>query len=283
MTTSMSSINDQLTEIYVMVDDFLKAHPTRAKWRHSPNDLPPFTDAEVLTIALMQGCFEVQSLKRTYLLVAANGSRAFPQLCSYKQWIARLHALTTAIDALLAAATALPEDTPTFYLVDSKPIPLCHSLRHWRVRLMREDGARFGKTAKGWFFGFKLHVLRPISGRIVNLVLTPANWDDRNPALSLVLRCDSSITLGDLGYRGEKTATLLAEEAEMLLLTRQDAPWHQFLLSQVRQAVETSFSQWWYKFIDRVFSRSWQGLWNTIKLKVLHYNLCHFSTFIECQ
>lgn len=28
-------------------------------------------------------------------------------------------------------------------------------------------------------------------------------------------------------------------------------------------------------FIDRVFSRSWQGLWNTIKLKVIHYNLCH--------
>jgi len=24
-----------------------------------------------------------------------------------------------------------------------------------------------------------------------------------------------------------------------------------------------------------VFSRSWNGLWNTIKLKVLHYNLVH--------
>jgi len=47
------------------------------------------------------------------------------------------------------------------------------------------------------------------------------------------------------------------------------------LLSQVRQAIETTFSQLWYKFIDRVFSRSWQGLWNTIKLKVIHYNLCH--------
>jgi hypothetical protein len=24
-----------------------------------------------------------------------------------------------------------------------------------------------------------------------------------------------------------------------------------------------------------VFSRSWLGLWNTIQLKVIHYNLCH--------
>ena len=271
----MPTINDQLTEIYVVVDDFFKAHPKLAKWRHSPNDTPPFTDAEVLTIALMQGCLGVQSLKETYKKIAANYRTAFPHLCSYKQWIGRVHALSRQTDALLRATTALPEGVEALYLVDSKPIPVCHSLRHWRVRLLREDGAHFGKTKKGWFFGFKLHALRHISGRIVNVVLTPANWDDRDPALCLALSADGGITLGDLGYRGEKSAELLAEEAEMLLLTRADAPQHKFLLSQVRQAIETTFSQLWYKFIDRVFSRSWQGLWNTIKLKVIHYNLCH--------
>jgi transposase len=271
----MPTINHQLTEIYVMVDDFFKAHPLLAVWRHSPNNSPRFTDSEVLTIALMQGCLGVQSLKETYQKIADNYASAFPQLCSYQQWLGRVHALSRQLDALLAATSALPEGAESLYLIDSKPIPLCDSLRHWRVRLLREDGARFGKTRKGWFFGFKLHALRHISGRIINLVLTPANWDDRDPALCLTLRADGGITLGDLGYCGVPAAQLLAEEAEMLLLTRQDAPRHKFLLSRVRQAVETTFSQLWYKFIDRVFSRSWQGLWNTIKLKVIHYNLCH--------
>lgn len=271
----MPSINDQLTEIYVVVDDFFKAHPHSAQWRHSPNDAPPLTDAEVLTIALMQGPLGVQSLKETYQKIADNYRPAFPQLCSYQQWLHRVHALSRQIGALLAATTALPEGAEAFYLLDSKPIPLCHPVRHGRVRSLREDGAHFGKTKKGWFFGFKLHTLRHIGGRIVNVVLTPANWDDRAPALCLVLSADGGICLGDLGYRGEQAAELLAEEAEMLLLTRADAPQHKFLLSQVRQAVETTFSQLWYKFIDRVFSRSWQGLWNTIKLKVIYYNLCH--------
>jgi hypothetical protein len=42
----------------------------------------------------------------------------------------------------------------------------------------------------------------------------------------------------------------------------------------VRERIETVFSGLWARFIDRVFSRSWEGLWSTLKLKMLHYNLC---------
>jgi hypothetical protein len=58
-------------------------------------------------------------------------------------------------------------------------------------------------------------------------------------------------------------------------MTRDQAPAHRFVLSQVRQQVETTFSQLWRKVVGRVFSRSWEGLWNTIQLKVLYSNLCH--------
>jgi len=111
------------------------------------------------------------------------------------------------------------------------------------VRLLRDEGAYFGKTSKGWFFGFKRHGLRHISGRILKLVLTPGNWDDREPALALVETVDGGITLGDLGYRGPECRGRLAEAAEMLLLTRDQAPTHQCTLSHVRQGIETTFSQ----------------------------------------
>lgn len=271
----MSSIVDHLTTLYVFVDDFLLTRSTLAHWRRSPHRSPAFADAEVLTIALLQGCFEVASLKQTYRLVAQNYRSAFPHLCSYRQWMARLQALAAQISALLAATTRLPAHRPAFYLIDAKPLPVCHRLRHGRVRLLREEGAYWGKTSKGWFFGFKLHLLRHIEGRIVNVVLTPANWDDRAPVLALLDGVDGGVTLGDLGYRGRQRAEEWAEEADMLVLTRAEAPEQKFLLAQVRQAIETSLSQLWYKFIDRVFSRSWRGLWNTVQLKVIHYNLRH--------
>jgi hypothetical protein len=268
------SIEHQMTQIYCFIDDYLKAHPRQARWRRSPHDCPRFTDAEVLTVALLQGSFQVPTLKQTYRLVRANFSTAFPHLPSYAEWLRRLHQLTIHVGLLLEATSAL-DTSAAFYLVDSKPIPVCHQLRHGRVRLLREDGARFGKSSKGWFFGFKLHALRHISGRFLNIVLLPASCDDRDPLLALSEGSDGGILIGDLGYRGKPAAELMAQEAEVLLITRHDAPAQKKLLSQVRQAIESSFSQLWHRFIDRVFSRSWNGLWNTIKLKVLFYNIRH--------
>jgi DDE family transposase len=269
----MFSIEDRLVQLYVFVDDFCQTRPDLANWRHSPHQQPAFSDAEVLTIALLQSELEVASLKQTYRLIAANYRAAFPCLCSYSQWMARVQALTALLQALLRATTNLAPEAAAFYLIDAKPIPVCHPLRHRRVRLLREEGAWFGKTSKGWFFGFKFHVLRHIDGRLVNLILTPGHWDDRVPVLALLDGVAGGVSLGDLGYRGQQRAAEWAEEADMLVLTRADAPEYKFLLAQVRQAIETSFSQLWYKFVDRVFSRSWRGLWNTIQLKVLHYNL----------
>ena len=271
----MPSIEHRMAEIYCFVDDFLKARPALLRWRRSPHAAPRFTDAEVLTIALLQSDLGTDTLKRTYELVAGNWRAAFPRLPSYAQWLARLHRLSRHVGELLAASCAHAATAARLYLIDSKPIPLCHPTRHGRVRLLREDGARFGKSTKGWFFGFKLHALCHVAGRVMNLLLTPANYDDREPAPAAADGVEGGVVIGDLGYRGPGCAAALAEEAESLLLTRADAPGHKFLLSRVRQGVETMFSRWWRQFIDRVFSRSWAGLWNTIKLKVLRYNLVH--------
>lgn len=262
-----------MTSIYCFVDDFFKAHTNLANWRRSPNHRPAFTDAEVITIALMQSHLGVASLKTTYQLIADNFASAFPRLCSYQQWIARLHTLTPIIGRIFESARLLGRCR--LYLIDSKPIPVCKAIRHGRVRLLRDEGAYFGKSSAGWFFGFKLHLLRDIKGCIIDAILTAGNLDDRVPASELAEAVDGGILLGDLGYGGPRLANLLAEENELLLMTRRDVAEKRELHSSVRQAIETMLSQLWHKFIDRVFSRSWNGLWNTIKLKLLSYNLHH--------
>jgi hypothetical protein len=108
-----SGFETHLLECYLLVDDYLQSNPKVAAWRRSNNDDPDFTDAEVIVIALMRGDFRTDTLKRTYQLAIANTKGAFPDRAGYKQWIRRLR--------------QLPD----------------------RVRLLAEDGAKFGARGLG--------------------------------------------------------------------------------------------------------------------------------------
>lgn len=238
----MCSIEHQMIEIYCFIDDYLKAHPRRAGWRRSPNAKPAFTDAEVLTIALLQGSFGCATLKKAYLLVRANWRAAFPHLVSYKQWLARLHALTALVGQLTEAARPSQMPGSALYLIDSKPIPACKPIRHGRVRLLREEGASWGKSTTGWFFGFKLHLLSHLDGHIRGGVLLPANFHDRAAAPALSLSVAGGVLLADLGYVSAPLAETMADEAQMLLITPKDGgqlhEQRRALISSLRERVK---------------------------------------------
>lgn len=272
----MVPIVDQLIERYLFVSEYLRDHPDLAGWRHSNNAQPAFTDAEVITIGLMQGALGVDTLKKTYHIIAANFREWFPRLISYQQWLARLHALSEVIGRLVWASVQTTGHELRVYVFDSKPIPVCKPIRHGRVRSLREEGAYWGMTHAGWFFGFKLHVLIHISGVILDAVLTPGHCAEGAVALRLSEAIGGGVGLGDTSYGGQPVRAALADEADLVVVTPGTAgKGRKRLISQVRERIETVFSDLWRAFVDRVFSRSWEGLWNTIKLKLLAYNLGH--------
>ena len=268
----MTTINHQLVQIYCFVDDALKANPEWAAWRHSNHARPRFTDAEVLTLALIQHSLGVPTLAKTYDLIAANYGSAFPNLPSYPQWIARLHALDEVVGHLVSLAAGAFGHT-RLYLFDALPLPLCVPLRHGRVRLLREDGASFGKSSKGWFFGFKLHVVTDIDGRVWQALMTSAPTQDRQAVEALASALDGGIGIGDANYSGAAFQQEVGDQTELQMVTWIEAKPARSLLGQLRIRIEGVFAKLWAKFIDRIYSRSWVGLWNTVKLKILHYNL----------
>jgi transposase len=272
----MASITHQLTVLYVFVADFLEQHPGLADWRRSNNDQPVFTDAEVLTIGLMQGCLGVATLKQTYSLIANNYREAFPRLCCYAQWLARLHRLSKIVGHLIFEAIQRHSMPGCLYLLDSKPIPVCKPIRHGRVRLLREEGAYFGKSSTGWFFGFKVHVLVHHSGVILAVLFTPANCPDRDPDVmhTLLSMAAGGGVLVDMGYQDKELVAELEADYGLRLINPAQAGEKRALISSLRERIETTFSGLWNRFVDRVLSRSWQGLWNTVLLKMLHFNLC---------
>jgi hypothetical protein len=91
-------------------------------------------------------------------------------------WLSESHERFCALEyedwrQLLQAAGLRAPLGERFYILDSKPVPVCKPIRHGRVRLLREEGAYFGKSSTGWFFGFKLHALVHQSGAILAALL----------------------------------------------------------------------------------------------------------------
>lgn len=268
------SVIHQMTVLFVTIDDFLNKQPQWRQWRRSPNSRPLFSDAEVLTVALLQGCLKVATLKHAHRIVATDFATAFPCLPSYSQFMARLHALPALVGRLIQHV--LPHLEGEVYLMDSKPIPVCKPIRHGRVRLLREDGAYFGKNSCGWYFGFKLHAITHQNGTIICAYLTPANVHDRDASLALAQAVDGGVVLADRAYQTKETETLLDEQAELTLVTpKNPGTANRALISSLRERIETTFSQLHDRFIDRVYSRSFHGLWNAVKLKILHLNFCN--------
>ncbi|WP_374982344.1 transposase [Salinibacter ruber] len=108
-------------------------------------------------------------------------------------------------------------------MVDSFPIPLCQPVRHGRVRLPGEDGAYFGRSAKGWFFGFQVHALiHQPTGAVLTAIPLPGNWDgrrswdDRWVVRALALSTAEGILLGDQGYSGKETFDWPCGQAQTL-------------------------------------------------------------------
>jgi hypothetical protein len=131
----------QRTAISCVVDEFCKTRPALAQWRRSPPAQPPFSEAEVLSLALWQGGLEGATLNQTYRLGAETGRAAFPTLPSYPPGLTRWPQRLPHVGELVAAPCGPRPSAARLFLLASKPHPLCQPLRPGRVRLWRDEGA----------------------------------------------------------------------------------------------------------------------------------------------
>jgi hypothetical protein len=99
--------------------------------------------------------------------------------------------------------------------VDATSIEVCKPYRIKRHKTFAGAAAR-GKTTKGWFFGFKLHLVIAPTGELVKVKLTPGNKDDRK-ALETMTEGLFGKVCGDRGYLGKDFATKLADKGIQMI------------------------------------------------------------------
>lgn len=191
-----------VTDLFCKIDDFFLPALTSAKITRTPSLHP----SEIATILNLFSQSHYDSLKHFYLeqILDGNFKSYFPHAVSYK-WFNQL--IPTALLPLCLSLDKHRGEETGLYVVDSSAIEVCHIKRASSHKVFKGFASK-SKSTKGWFFGFKLHLLINHIGELMSFKISPATTDDRKTVLSLAEGL-IGLLLGDRGYISEKLKKIL--------------------------------------------------------------------------
>ena len=176
------------TALYVRTDDLLKASPERhSVAARRSGSRPKITDAELITLAVMQALLGYTSEARWLRYTRSHLRHLFPYLPKqpgYNKRLRRLGATIGWLVGVLARDTTLWTDD--VWVADSTPVECARS----RETVRRSDlagWAEYGYCASHsrFFWGLRLHLLCTLHGLPVGFALTGAKADERQTLLGI--------------------------------------------------------------------------------------------------
>lgn len=219
------------TALYVTCDDLLKSHPERVPARPVIGLQPQITDAELLTLAVMQALLGYTSERRWLRYAHAGMLGMFPTLPGQSGYNKRLRKLADTMAWLVSALGAQTNiGTDDVWIVDSTPVE-CGRSRETAKRSDLAGWAEYGYCASHsrYFWGLRLHLLCTLHGLPMGWALTGAKADEREvlieiltttPTLTSTTKTSATI-IGDKNYYGKAfEAGLDAAGLDLLRPTR---------------------------------------------------------------
>jgi hypothetical protein len=214
------------TALYVTIDDLLQEAPHLAPWRPRVGIVPKLSDAELLTLAVMQALLGFTSEARWLRYAGRHLRHLFPYLPGQPGYNKRLRRTAELLGHLIRAMardTALWSDD--VWVADSTPVE-CGRSRQTTKRSELAGWAQYGYCASHsrYFWGLRLHLVCTLHGLPVTIALTGAKADERQVLLDLltiepqlVAARPGQVLIADKNYYGQEFERVLARLGLRLL------------------------------------------------------------------
>jgi hypothetical protein len=238
-----------VTALYVTIDDALRTHAHLRRWRPEVGLAPKLSDAELLTMAVLQALLGFTSETRFLRHAKAHLLHLFPYVphqSGYNKRLRRAENQLIVVIRLLAKDTELWGDDT--WVMDSTPVE-CGRSRPTVLRSELAGWASYGYCASHsrWFWGLRLHLVCTPSGLPVTFALANPKIDEREVARDLFesepgLLRPGQIILADKGYASKEFETYLAEHGATLVRPAMARERHRAttpLLKPLRQLIES--------------------------------------------
>jgi len=222
----VTELDTLATALFVKTDDLIKGLPQLAPWRPRVGIAPQLSDAELVTLAMMQAMLGFTSETRWLRHARAHLRHLFPYLPKqpgYNKRLRKAAELVRRVTRELAADTALWTDD--VWVVDSTPVE-CGRSRETAKRSDLAGWAQYGYCASHsrYFWGLRLHLVCTLAGLPIAFALTGAKADERETLLDifaadpeLVSDRPGQTLIGDKNYFGREFEARLADIGIKLL------------------------------------------------------------------
>lgn len=189
------------------------------KFKLIPNDTPikgrplKIKKIEALTLALYQH----QSTRATKQSLFDDFKTQLN--CSYKTLVVNMNKSgALALRILFILMRIGRKDAHLVKLTDATDIPVCLNKNAKRNKTMR-GLATWGHSGKGFYYGLKMTLTRDIAGRMLGLMFTPANANDRE-IFRKINKDIEGIIVADAGYVSKKLEKDMNVEGKRWCLIR---------------------------------------------------------------
>lgn len=156
---------NKIISLYLEISEYYESTLQYFCQRFSNNNMPAFTDQEVITIYLMGIIEGLRKIKDIYQHAKGYWNGLFPALPSYAAFNHRLNRLENVFPVLLECyQDKLPltvYDPMNYRVVDSMPIVMAQNNRRFKASVAQELADKGGYCAakRLYYYGVKLHVL----------------------------------------------------------------------------------------------------------------------------
>jgi Transposase DDE domain len=208
------------TALYVTIDDLLQAAPELMPWRPVVGIMPKLSDAELVTLAVMQALLGFVSEARWLRHAQRHLRHLFPYLPGQSGYNKRLRRAGDLLRQLIrVVACQTPWWTDDVWIVDSTPIQ-CGRSRQTTQRSDLAGWASYGycPSHSRWFWGLRLHLVCTLHGLPIGFALADAKAVDREVLVDLlagehdlVAARPGQVLLADKNYYGRQFEQTLTD------------------------------------------------------------------------
>lgn len=288
----MHNLRTNFVRFYRLCKDLFKDEAVEGhNFQHYPVS-PKMNDLEIIALSCCMEALSIDSENLLWSKLKTDYADQFPRLIDRSRFNRRRKRLQPYMEKIQTQVSKRLEGYSKTMVIDSVPVPVVKLARETSYKSFRESyetapAKGYSAVNKGWFIGYKLHVVIWDNGVVQQSGLTKGNVHDISYLKQVGYLPEKKELLGDRAYISKGLQLNLFEQYEVKLkvpfrCNQHDYKRHPKRYRSKRQMIETFFSQLCDQMnIKRNYAKSYVGLATRLTSKLSAMSILNWINYLN--